>query len=66
MYHAADHTMSNVMSNLGLWEEEMSRLNKARLDKSIGDQEWTAMKTRAGRGDTPFLQALNDAVTRHP
>jgi len=47
MYHAADHTMSNVMANIGLWDEEFARLNDLRKKKRIGSSDWLEMQAEA-------------------
>ena len=65
MFHAADHTMSNVMATVGLWEEEFARLNRIRISKGVGNLEWASMRHEAEAGhseDTPFLKLLAGMV----
>jgi len=73
MYHAADHTMSNVMANIGLWDEEFVRLDKLRQKKGIWGSDWREMQAEARLNaknvcsmDTAkrsFLKGLAQAIT---
>lgn len=62
MYHAADHTMSNVMASVGLWEEEFVRLDAIRQKKRITNSAWKTMQVAARVAKLPFLKALAAAL----
>jgi len=65
MFRAADHTMSNVMAKVGLWDEKFHKLNKARLSKGISDSLYLGMQKLAREDEEPFLKALEIRIDKH-
>jgi Xaa-Pro aminopeptidase len=62
MFHYADHTMSNALAMVGLWDEEFHKLNKMRLAKGLSDTEWRHMREAAEADEESFLKALRRRI----